>query len=94
MQSRRFLRGTLPVRLPILLLQCKQVPHGAILLISRRNKTALKAGFVRNNCKPLGQISAPIATAVSDMRFEKPHSLSYQVRMRTMVPSITLVWSM
>ena len=28
------------------------------------------------------------------MRFEKPHSLSYQDRMRTKVPSITLVWSM
>ena len=40
------------------------------------------------------QISLPMATAVSPMRFEKPHSLSYQVRMRTMVPSMTLVWSM
>ncbi len=41
-----------------------------------------------------GQISLPIATAVSAMRLEKPHSLSYQVRMRHIVPSITLVWSM
>ncbi len=39
------------------------------------------------------QISLPIATAVSAMRFEKPHSLSYQDRTRTNVPSITLVWS-
>ena len=37
--------------------------------------------------------SLPIATAVSAMRFEKPHSLSYQARMRTKVPSMTLVWS-
>ena len=39
------------------------------------------------------QISFASATAVSDMRFEKPHSLSYQDRMRTKVPSMTLVWS-
>ena len=38
--------------------------------------------------------SLPIATAVSDMRLEKPHSLSYQDITRTSVPSITLVWSM
>jgi len=35
----------------------------------------------------------PMATAVSLMRFEKPHSLSYHVRIRTIVPSRTLVWS-
>ena len=36
--------------------------------------------------------SLPIATAVSAMRFEKPHSLSYQVRMRhSLPPSIALV---
>lgn len=40
------------------------------------------------------QISLPMATAVSAMRFEKPHSLSYQDRTRQKVPSITLVWSM
>src|SRR5688500_18394938 len=34
-----------------------------------------------------------MATAVSHMRLEKPHSLSYQERTRTSVPSITLVWS-
>ena len=39
------------------------------------------------------QISFPIATAVSAIRFEKPHSLSYQESTRTKVPSITLVWS-
>ncbi|MOA49447.1 hypothetical protein D3C78_1723290 [compost metagenome] len=33
------------------------------------------------------------ATAVSDMRLEKPHSLSYQDRTRTNLPSMTLVWS-
>ena len=40
------------------------------------------------------QISLPIATAVSTMRLEKPHSLSYHDITRTSVPSITLVWSM
>jgi len=37
------------------------------------------------------QINFPIATAVSAMRFEKPHSLSYQAITRTSVPFITLV---
>ena len=41
-----------------------------------------------------GQTSLPIATAVSIMRLEKPHSLSYHAITRTSVPSITLVWSM
>src|SRR5262249_37452602 len=40
------------------------------------------------------QISLPIATAVSTMRLENPHSLSYHERTATMVPSKTLVWSM
>ncbi len=39
------------------------------------------------------QISFAIATAVSAMRFEKPHSLSYQESTRTKLPSMTLVWS-
>ena len=38
--------------------------------------------------------SFPIATAVSAMRFEKPHSLSYQDITRTKLPFCTLVWSM
>src|SRR6478609_6381083 len=37
--------------------------------------------------------SLPIATAVSAMRLEKPHSLSYQESTRTSVPFCTLVWS-
>src|SRR5437879_1971367 len=37
--------------------------------------------------------SFPIATAVSPMRLEKPHSLSYQDITRTSVPFCTLVWS-
>jgi hypothetical protein len=36
----------------------------------------------------------PIATAVSAMRLEKPHSLSYQDITRTKLPFCTLVWSM
>ena len=39
------------------------------------------------------QISFAIATAVSAMRLEKPHSLSYQDSTRTKLPSMTLVWS-
>ena len=38
--------------------------------------------------------SFPIATAVSAMRLEKPHSLSYQDITRTKLPFCTLVWSM
>ena len=34
-----------------------------------------------------------MATAVSLMRFEKPHSLSYQDSTRTNLSSMTLVWS-
>ena len=37
------------------------------------------------------QISFAMATAVSAMRLEKPHSLSYQDSTRTKLPSITLV---
>src|ERR1700734_3766666 len=39
------------------------------------------------------QVSFAIATAVSAIRLEKPHSLSYQDSTRTKLPSITLVWS-
>ena len=37
------------------------------------------------------QSSFAMAIAVSDIRQEKPHSLSYQLRMRTMLPSSTFV---
>ena len=47
-----------------------------------------------NGLKEPNQESLPIATAVSIMRLEKPHSLSYHAITRTRVPSITLVWSM
>ena len=51
-------------------------------------RTPAFAGATRNP-----QISFAIATAVSAMRFEKPHSLSYQESTRTKLPSMTLVWS-
>src|SRR4051794_11876971 len=38
------------------------------------------------------QPSLAISTATSLMRFEKPHSLSYQESTRTKTPSITWVW--
>ena len=34
----------------------------------------------------------PSSAAVSDMRLEKPHSLSYQLSTRTSAPSTTAVW--
>ena len=34
-----------------------------------------------------------MATAVSAMRLEKPHSLSYQATTRPKVPAISFVWS-
>ncbi len=43
------------------------------------------------NRSRLGYSSLPIATAVSAMRLEKPHSLSYQAMMRTSVSPITFV---
>ena len=61
---------------------------------------ALHVGMVEGSKRGHGpsrrrrQISLPIATAVSAMRLEKPHSLSYHDITRTNVPSITLVWSM
>lgn len=45
------------------------------------------------NLKLPPQIVFANATAVSDMRLEKPHSLSYQESTRTKLPSMTLVWS-
>ena len=50
-------------------------------------------GRRRRRSWKLGQSSFPIATAVSSIRQEKPHSLSYQLRTRHMEPSMTLVWS-
>src|SRR6202020_111526 len=51
--------------------------------------TILDPAFARVTPNP--QISFAIATAVSAIRFEKPHSLSYQESTRTNLPSITLV---
>ena len=49
-------------------------------------QAVLRRGFLT-----AGQTAAS-AAAVSSMRLEKPHSLSYQVRMRTKRPSSTVVW--
>jgi hypothetical protein len=56
--------------------------------LDRRPEGRIEAGHA------VRQISLPKATAVSAMRLEKPHSLSYQDITRQKVPSITLVWSM
>ena len=61
---------------------------------SSRLRKAFMAGTMRNLRSDDLQASLPIATAVSTMRLEKPHSLSYHDITRTSVPSSTLVWSM
>ena len=69
--------------------QAQKWMHRALAQVSeQRIKTTVRCAA---QVAELPQISLPIATAVSDMRFEKPHSLSYQVRIEHSVPSITLV---
>jgi|KBSMisStandDraft_5_1062788.scaffolds.fasta_scaffold116340_2 hypothetical protein len=65
-------------------------PKNASTINAYKNQTMTRA-----YCLLVGaQISFPIATAVSIMRLEKPHSLSYHDSTATIVPSITFVWSM
>ena len=49
------------------------------------------AGAVREGRALPGHHSLPNSAAVSTMRFEKPHSLSYQLSTRTSLPSTTAV---
>ncbi len=71
--------------------------HRHVEIDADQDPFAGKLGVVQNwkrrewrcPCHP----SFPIATAVSAIRFEKPHSLSYQDTTRTSVPSMTRVWS-
>src|SRR5258707_7029168 len=65
------------------LLRMRISPHG--------EERALRAS---RTMRLRSQSSFPIATAVSAMRLEKPHSLSYHDITRTSVPFCTLVWSM
>ncbi len=58
----------------------KEKPAGLRLPVFRNSRTVVLVQMVFAN-----------ATAVSDMRLEKPHSLSYQERTRTNLPSMTLV---
>jgi hypothetical protein len=66
---------------------------------ARAPPKSLKFGLHRRLGTPqarplaLAQMSLAMATAVSAMRLEKPHSLSYQLITDTITPSITLVWS-
>jgi hypothetical protein len=55
----------------------------------RPRRSQCGAGFGEVMDGDSSQPSLPISTATSPMRLEKPHSLSYQVRMRTNTPSIT-----
>src|SRR5260370_92994 len=73
------------------------LPFSTGTLKSTRTSTRLPLTSAPSSVRKDGmelQISLPIATAVSTMRLEKPHSLSYHDITRTSVPSITLVWSM
>ena len=77
------------------------VLHRHVEVGAHQHALALHVGVVEGAERAHGwlrrerfQISLPIATAVSAMRLEKPHSLSYHDITRTNVPSITLVWSM
>jgi hypothetical protein len=70
---------------------------GPVRVEARRGeRPSIGPDRIANGCGPAlqPQISFAMATAVSAMRFEKPHSLSYQDITRTKLPSITLVWSM
>ncbi|TAV12651.1 hypothetical protein ELH75_20135 [Rhizobium leguminosarum] len=58
---------------------------------ARQQKAARFPGPLACRCLKSAQMSLAKATAVSDMRLEKPHSLSYQDRTRTKLPSMTLV---
>ena len=66
----------------------KDVPQARCLQHVLRRRSA-RTGKERTGRKP--QSVFAIAPAVSTMRFEKPHSLSYQLSTRTSLPSITEV---
>ena len=73
------------------------LPSSIGTLRSTRTSTRLPLRSTSSRVREVAstaQISLPMATAVSAMRLEKPHSLSYQDITRTSVPSMTLVWSM
>ena len=83
------------------------VLHGHVEIDAQEHALALEVGLierakpghliVRRGVSPARfvrvepQTSFPMATAVSTMRFENPHSLSYHDMTRTKFPSITLV---
>ena len=61
---------------------------------SNRQRAAIgERGRKTAHTRPRLRSALLIATAVSAMRLEKPHSLSYQATTRTKLPSMTLVWS-
>src|SRR6202161_2042541 len=69
-------------------------PHLSLSAGSSISSSSYNTSTTRASTDCHIQASLPIATAVSTMRLEKPHSLSYHDITRTSVPSSTLVWSM
>src|SRR5439155_9774884 len=59
-----------------------------------RAKSGHRACSHATRRRQAAQSVLPMATAVSAIRLEKPHSLSYHDITRTSVPFMTLVWSM
>src|SRR5258707_9885594 len=71
--------------------RCAAEP-GSMLVLVPAQRSSVKNAAPRPGHET--QSNFPIATAVSAMRLEKPHSLSYHAITRTSVPFCTLVWSM
>ena len=66
-------------------------PRRAITPCRQRYESRLTLPYSRQNS--LRRQACAIATEVSSIRLEKPHSLSYQLRTLTRPPSLTFVWA-
>jgi hypothetical protein len=77
-------------------LRCRTGTQGSLVTVQMGPGSAAQHEDTLHRVRDMRLIysSFPIATAVSPMRLEKPHSLSYQAITRTSVPFCTLVWSM
>src|SRR5205807_70879 len=78
----------------IVILRCERRSREPRRMTARARHPSRRASRAPQDDGSRFQISFPIATAVSIMRLEKPHSLSYHDSTATRLPSMTLVWSM